>query len=154
LGMIIGFNGFDFLLKKIKPILLGLIGVLFFTLLFIPPLFNIEFWLIIQYSFVGISTSLILFSVMNSKTLKSILSNKTLVFLGKRSYGLYLYHILGNSIANHLAENISLLPSNSASSFFYSFTITILMAIVSYKFVETPFLKLKKKYEVIVSRPI
>jgi peptidoglycan/LPS O-acetylase OafA/YrhL len=31
---------------------------------------------------------------------------------------------------------------------------TIIFAILSYKLIETPFLKLKKKYEVVESRPI
>lgn len=154
LGMVIGFNGFDFLLKRINSLVIGLIGILFFALLYIQPLINISYWVIVAYTFVGISTSMILFSVLNNNNLKNILSNQILVFLGKRSYGLYVYHLLGNGFANYMIAKIKILPSNSFVSFIYSLLFTVIVSIISYKVIETPFLKLKKKFEVIISRPI
>lgn len=154
MGMVIGFNGFDFLLKKVKPLLLGLIGIFFFLLIYLFPLDNISYWIIAQYTFVGISTSMILFSVLNSDFLKKIFSNQIFVFLGKRSYGLYVYHFLGNGVASYMITHISILPSNSFISFIYSLSFTVILSIISYKVVETPFLNLKKKFEVIISRPI
>jgi peptidoglycan/LPS O-acetylase OafA/YrhL len=133
----------------------GLIGITFFVLLcFLPNLDNISYWLILSYSFVGISTSLVLFSVSKNNYLKSLFSKEIFVFLGKRSYGLYLYHLLGNGVASYMIAKITLLPSNSLTSFMYSLTFTVIASIISYKFIETPFLKFKKKFEVIVSRPI
>ena len=155
LGIVIGFGGFKFLLNRINPIVIGLIGILFFGLLVLLPRPNeISFWLILKYSFMGISTSMVLFSVLNSDFLKKFFSQKIFVFLGKRSYGLYLYHFLGMEVADIMIEKITLLPSNSLTSFIYSLLITIIVSIISYWLVETPFLKLKKKFEVINSRPI
>jgi peptidoglycan/LPS O-acetylase OafA/YrhL len=154
LGMVIGFNGFDFLLKKVSSSVLGLIGILFFVLLYMPPLINVSYWIIVEYTFVGISTSLILFSVLNNNFLRNLFSNKILVFLGKRSYGLYVYHLLGIGFADYMIEKITVLPSSSLASFIYSFLFTVIVSIISYKIIETPFLKLKKKFEVIISRPI
>jgi len=155
LGIVIGFGGFQFLLKRINPIVIGLIGILFFGLLVLLPRPNeISFWLILKYSFMGISTSMVLFSVLNSDFLKKFFSQKIFVFLGKRSYGLYLYHFLGMEVADIMIEKITLLPSNSLTSFIFSLLITIIVSIISYWLVETPFLKLKKKFEVINSRPI
>jgi peptidoglycan/LPS O-acetylase OafA/YrhL len=155
LGIVIGFEGFDILLKKIDPLLAGLAGITFFVLLcFLPNLDNISYWLILSYSFVGISTSLVLFSVSRNNYLKSLFSKEIFVFLGKRSYGLYLYHLLGNGVASYMIAKITLLPSNSLTSFMYSLTFTVIASIISYKFIETPFLKFKKKFEVIISRPI
>jgi peptidoglycan/LPS O-acetylase OafA/YrhL len=155
LGIVIGFGGFDFLLKRIKPLMIGLIGIFFFVLLcLLPPLNNISYWLIASYSFVGISTSLLLFSISNSNYLKKLFSKKAIVFLGKRSYGLYIFHVLGNGVATYMIAHISILPSNSLAIFIYSLSFTIIVSVICYKVVETAFLKLKKKFEIIISRPV
>jgi len=155
MGIIIGFGGLNFLAKKVKPLILGLIGILFFILLTtLPNVDKISYWLILSYSLVGISTSMILLSVSNSIYLKRIFSKQLFVFLGKRSYGLYVYHLLGNYTADNIIKYIPKLPSGSFAVFMYSLAFTILIAIISYKVIEKPFLKLKKKFEVIVSRPI
>ena len=155
LGMDISFGGFDFLLKRLNPLTIGLIGILFFILLYLlPPIDKTSYWLIALYLFVGISTSLVLFPVSNSNYLKTIFSNKIFVYLGKRSYGLYVYHFLGNGVAAYMILHIPGIPSNYLSSFIYSLSFTVIASIISYKIIETPFLKLKKKFEVVISRPI
>jgi peptidoglycan/LPS O-acetylase OafA/YrhL len=154
LGIVIGFGGFDFLLKKLNPNLIGAIGVLFFAILcFLPNLNHISNLLVISYTLVGLSTSLVLFSVSNSHFLKGIFSKEIFVFMGKRSYGLYVYHIMGNAVGSYLIST-SILPSSAFASFIYALSFTIIVSIISYKLIETPFLKLKKKFEVIVTRPI
>ncbi len=155
LGIVIGFGGYNFLLKIFTPLTIGLIGLLFFIVIhLLPDISNNSYWLIASYSFVGISTSMLLFSVLNSKYLKPLLSKGVFVFLGKRSYGLYVYHLFGNAIASFMISHVPGIPSNSLSSFLYSLSFTVIVSILSYKIIETPFLKLKKKFEVIVSRPI
>jgi peptidoglycan/LPS O-acetylase OafA/YrhL len=155
LGIVIGFGGYEFLLEKMSPLKIGLIGIIFFFLLyFFPPVTEISYWLMVSYLFVGISTSMVLFSVSNGKTLRKFFSKNIFVFLGKRSYGLYVYHFLGNGVANYMILSIPGLPSNSLFSFIYSFSFTVIASIVTYKIVETPFLKLKKNFEIIRSRPI
>jgi peptidoglycan/LPS O-acetylase OafA/YrhL len=154
-GIVIGFGGFDFLLIRIKPILLGFIGILFFFLVSILPNVWINSkWLHLTYLFAGLFSSLVLFSVLNSSFLKRVLSIGIFVFLGKRSYGLYVYHLFGNTVANIMIKKIPLLPSNLFASILYSISFTILISTLSYTLIESPFLKLKKKFEVIISRPI
>jgi len=155
LGIVIGFEGFDFLLKKTKPIILGLLSLLSFILTcLLPNVWITSNWLHITYLLVGISTSLALFSVLNSNFLKRVFSIKLFVFLGKRSYGLYVYHLFANTVSSIMIKYIPSIPSNLLASFLYSLSITILVSIISYKVIEKPFLKLKKKFEVIISRPI
>jgi peptidoglycan/LPS O-acetylase OafA/YrhL len=155
LGIAIGFGAFDILLKKVQPLLVGLIGLIIFVLLcFLPSLDKISYWLIASYSFVGISTSMVLFSVSNSNYLKEIFSRKVFVFLGKRSYGLYVYHMLGIQVASYMVTKIPFLPSHPFAAFIYALSFTVMVSIASYKIIELPFLKLKRKFEVIVSRPI
>lgn len=155
LGIVMGFGGLNFLLKRFSPALLGLLGIAFYLLLnLLPPIDHISYWLIISYTLVGLSTSLILMSIINNDQLKGLLSNKVLVFFGKRSYGLYVYHLLGDGISNLITAHIPTLPSGSLAIFIYSLSFTILASIISYKVIETPFLKLKKRFEVVPSRPI
>jgi peptidoglycan/LPS O-acetylase OafA/YrhL len=65
-----------------------------------------------------------------------------------------VYHQLGNAIAAYLIAHISILPASALASFIYALFCTVVISIISYKVVETPFLKLKKKFEVITSRPV
>ena len=153
LGLVIGFGGFDFLLRKSNPLFLGVIGVMLSFLLPLFPQDSSSHWSSITFIIVGISTALIIFAVINSAMLKKLFSNSILVFLGKRSYGLYVFHLLGNTFSVLLIRELSYIPSSSLASFMYSLLITILLAIVSYRYVEKPFLVLKKRYEVIISRP-
>jgi peptidoglycan/LPS O-acetylase OafA/YrhL len=78
------------------------------------------------------------------------------VYLGRISFGLYVYHELALDI-------ITRLPIGHAASFANPLSwlkaastlgLTILMASLSYRYFETPFLKLKKRHAVIESQPI
>jgi peptidoglycan/LPS O-acetylase OafA/YrhL len=155
LGIALGFGGFDFLSKWIKPIAALFLGVILFIMLGVfPKNDTISYWLIASYSLVGLSTSMVLYAVLNSNFLKTIFSKDLFVFLGKRSYGLYLYHLLGNGIASIIMAKATYLPQGHLASFFYSLTFTIVVSVLSYKYIETPFLKLKQRFEVVTSRPI
>ena len=154
MGIIIGFGGLNFILNKINPIIIFIIGVFcFFLQNKFPILNNISYWQIASFTFIGIYVSLILFSILNSNFLKKIFSLKILVFLGKRSYGLYLYHILGIYISDVFIRQTNI-HSNYIFCFIFSLFFTIAISIISYKFIETPFLKIKKRFELISSRPI
>ncbi len=154
-GIIIGFGGFDFLLKKINALLIGVISLFLFLLLkFLTPYDETTYLLFLTLLLVGVSMSFILFSVLNNSGLKKFLSGRFLVFMGKRSYGLYLYHIIANGTVSFMILHIQGMPSHPAFTFILSLIITITLSVISYKIIETPFLKLKKKFEVIISRPI
>jgi peptidoglycan/LPS O-acetylase OafA/YrhL len=154
LGIVIGFGGFDTIFRKINPAILGLIGIaLFICLEWMTPVEDRGFGIILTYTVVGLCTSFILYSVLTIDFLKKVFSNRVIVFLGKRSYGLYLFHLFCNGMAE-VAVRKSWIPSGYFFSFIFSLGITIILSILSYKLIETPFLRLKKKYEVIASRPI
>jgi len=155
LGLVIGFGGFNFLRKRLNPLVIGSLGILFFLLLcMLPPILEISYWLILSYLLAGLSTSMILFSVLTSRYLKAFFSKKVLVFLGKRSYGLYLFHLLSLDVVAYTLYKVPQIPSGLVASFIYCLTFTIVLSIISYKFIETPFLKLKRRFEIIKSRPI
>ena len=73
--------------------------------------------------------------------------------LGKISYGLYVYHLLMLQIS--LVFFISLhIPHASLFSVFLGLALTILAAKLSYSRLESPFLRLKRRFEIVHSRPI
>ncbi len=82
-----------------------------------------------------------------------IVRNGALIYLGKISFGLYVYHILGMSIAERLLP-----PFRGSFHIALGITaglcLTIILALVSYNFLELPFLRWKKRFTYVPSRPI
>jgi peptidoglycan/LPS O-acetylase OafA/YrhL len=86
------------------------------------------------------------------------------VYLGRISFGLYVFHDFAIYLTNHLIiEPVALLkyPAvNSLKGSIYLLNIgltlglTVLMAWLSYRYFETPFLKMKKRLSVIKSEPV
>jgi peptidoglycan/LPS O-acetylase OafA/YrhL len=106
--------------------------------------------IVLGYPSVAIGGALLLLAVLrNSKKH----SNPVLVYLGRISYGLYVFHILGLLISDYTVHD------QTASLFRYSLrvlvalTATIAMAAVSYRWLETPFLGLKQRFTHVLSRP-
>ncbi|MDQ6756571.1 MAG: acyltransferase [Bacteroidota bacterium] len=75
-----------------------------------------------------------------------LLSNKIFRWIGKRSYGIYLYHFPIFQASDGLRQHHSLV--NFLLVTIFRFGITFLLAEVSYKYIEQPILKIKKRYEV------
>lgn len=84
------------------------------------------------------------------------LENRVLNYLGKISYGIYMYHLLVVTFVVNFATEIFNLPSlltQSQRLLFYisSISITILISALSYRFFEHPFIKLKSKFSKVLS---
>ena len=78
---------------------------------------------------------------------------RSLLYLGKISYGLYVFHRLGNVLSGMLIPihaaflQLALRP-------LIAMAITLVLASLSYQVLEKPFLKLKHRFEHIASRPV
>jgi peptidoglycan/LPS O-acetylase OafA/YrhL len=74
------------------------------------------------------------------------------IYLGRISFGLYVYHQFAIYVMRHL------FISHSLPIFFLknslALGVTVLVAAISYRFFETPFLRMKKRHAVIESQPI
>jgi peptidoglycan/LPS O-acetylase OafA/YrhL len=79
--------------------------------------------------------------------------NAALIYLGKISYGLYVYHLLGLWIAERAFENLHG-PLYGAVCVVAGFCFTAGLAAVSYRLLESPFLELKKRFTYVPSRPV
>jgi len=77
-----------------------------------------------------------------------VFAHPTLVYLGRRSYGLYVLHLAGLALASFV------FPLLTIANALAGFTLTVLMAAASYHWLETPFLALKNRFTYIESRPI
>lgn len=81
------------------------------------------------------------------------LRNPVLVYFGKISYGLYVYHPLGLWFAEKLFPifHMSFPPLIGP---FTGLCLTIVFAFVSYRMLESPFLRLKGRFTKVPSRPV
>jgi peptidoglycan/LPS O-acetylase OafA/YrhL len=78
------------------------------------------------------------------------------IYLGKISFGLYVFHDLAMWATGGIfrAHHVSLGSGIALAKGGCAITLTVSIAALSYRFFETPFLKLKKGHEVVESRPI
>jgi peptidoglycan/LPS O-acetylase OafA/YrhL len=80
------------------------------------------------------------------------LRSPTLVYLGKISYGLYVFHMLGIRIGIAILGGFTSRFSGFIAYWLFALIATIVMASISYFALERPFLRLKSRYTVVQSR--
>lgn len=88
-----------------------------------------------------------------SNTATSIINvkNKVLLYLGKVSYGIYMYHNMVIVFSIWLITKVAKIESYSIWLYVVSILLTIFLSMLSYEFFEKKFLRLKRKYVVIKS---
>lgn len=129
------------------PIQLIILAALFFIFykifVFDPHLVrNVVF----GYTLLAIFMVYFVLSALEVNTLfGKFLEQKPLVYLGKISYGLYVWHMLALEITGMFLPQFKPLTG---------FALTVFFGIVSYKLYETRFLKLKLRFSRISSRPV
>jgi peptidoglycan/LPS O-acetylase OafA/YrhL len=101
------------------------------------------------YIIAGIGTLLIVAAFLGS----GIGEVKGLRYLGKISYGLYIYHPSCILIAVFLAR-LFMRQRIVIAAIGIGFPLTVVVASVSYRFLETPFLRLKERFEIVKSRTV
>lgn len=88
--------------------------------------------------------SLVILGLIGNKTLN--IDNKIFSFLGKISYGIYMYHWMVIEIVIHLLEKGNNQILYNLVLYSMVFGLTILVSYISYTFFEKKFIKLKKNY--------
>jgi len=123
------------------------------------PLFGGEYPMVWQLVLSAAICCCILLSALISRDIASLFSLPALRFLGKISYGLYVFHIpaiyiVGKLIRDHTGD----LSIKHPELFWFTLTggillATICVSAISYYCYERRFIRLKTRYEVIPSRP-
>ncbi len=75
---------------------------------------------------------------------------RVLVYLGRISYGLYVFHMLGLRVAAHVLKPF--MQPNYAAQGGVGLAVTIALAVISYHLFEKRFLRLKKRFTLVQSR--
>jgi len=99
---------------------------------------------------VSLAAGAILFAGFGSRS--PLLRSRWIVGLGKISYGLYMLHLTAILIMLRLFHPVwgwQLLATK-----ILGLGTTIVLAMVSYRWVESPFLRLKDRLAVVLSRPV
>jgi peptidoglycan/LPS O-acetylase OafA/YrhL len=77
-----------------------------------------------------------------------------LIYLGRISYGLYVYHVLAFLLARHWLLRSPDDAGGKIVAVPVAFALTCAFAALSYRWLESPFLRLKERFTVVKSRPV
>jgi peptidoglycan/LPS O-acetylase OafA/YrhL len=92
----------------------------------------------------------VLLSVLGSQ--HAFLRNRALLYLGKISYGLYVLHEFAHFCASRLVRAST--PMTVVAQSIVGLAVTVLLAAASYRWLESPFLRLKERFAHVQSRPV
>jgi len=126
------------LLNNRKTLYLG-VAVLVFALLFRNKFFQNN----LAFTFQGLGLTLFIPSFLfgNADSIfKRIIDNKVIVYIGKLSYSLYLFHWVAMQMI------VFYYPEKSLNWYLLVVPLSFLLAIASYYFVEKPFVALRRKF--------
>jgi peptidoglycan/LPS O-acetylase OafA/YrhL len=99
---------------------------------------------------VSLAAAAILYAGLDSRS--SLLHGDWVVRLGKISYGLYVLHLTAVLIMVSLLHPVwgwQLLATKALA-----FLMTVALALASYRWIESPFLRLKDRFATVLSRPV
>jgi peptidoglycan/LPS O-acetylase OafA/YrhL len=139
---------------NVRPILVAGVGLVAGSLFLSGPNVNAPgLWNLILYPLTAIMSGAAVWLSVHAAPLRSALSIRPLVRLGKISFGLYVFHL---PIIYLLVGISGETPSGPryVMNFVIVLLATIAVAEISYRYFETPFLRLKDKKSKLITRPI
>jgi peptidoglycan/LPS O-acetylase OafA/YrhL len=107
-----------------------------------------KIFVIAGYPLVTVGSAMLFLSFLGARV-----DNGKLVYLGKISYGLYVYHVLALTIARSFLGGTGTLRGAAAYTA-VGFALTVAFAALSYRWLEAPALRLKERFTYVPSRPI
>lgn len=95
---------------------------------------------VVYFPLIVIGSVMMLLAILGSS-----LKNPALVYLGRISYGLYVFHMASLALTSLLFVKYTVFHAVT------SLVITVALSAISYQFVEKPFLRLKKRFTYVAS---
>ncbi|MFV8465662.1 acyltransferase family protein [Flavobacterium sp. LB1P62] len=129
----------DNLYKYIGLIVIGALGILMLELfgsIIIKEVFKHTFFGILY-----LGVILYVISIKDDSIISQLLQNKFIQFLGKISYGIYVWHMLSIILIDYYFQ------TDIYIGFILVVLLTIVISWISFNLIELPFLKLKSKFE-------
>jgi peptidoglycan/LPS O-acetylase OafA/YrhL len=111
----------------------------------------------LTFDYVGIwlcGAGIVMVAVWGKGWLRSALSYSRIVWLGKISYGLYMYHEVALWARERLIDRLPWFPNKEELLSLAALALTILLAAASYYGYERRFLQLKRAWTRVPSRPV
>ncbi len=109
---------------------------------------------VVTYFVTASASVLLLVAVLKSKVQwLSIWPLSYLVYLGRISYGLYIFHLLALTLVTKFLFSLRGGAISFEARIIFSFLLTVLLAAVSYRWLEQPFLRLKKRFSYNSTEP-
>ncbi len=133
------------LLKLIQNNILFYSTIIFTILLMLKGVYVPYF----HYEFYSVLFGIIILNFATNDTIQISLENRLFNYLGNISYGLYMYHPIGIVLGLAISTSIGL--TTNWLIYPLSFTLTIIIAGLSYKYFESFFLKFKDKFSIVLS---
>ncbi len=99
---------------------------------------------------IALASIVILIGVLGSS--KTLFKNRILIYLGKISYGLYVIHEFGRFLAAYFIHAHN--GRTEVEQGVLALGFTLLLSMASYRWLETPFLRLKDRFSHVSSRPV
>jgi peptidoglycan/LPS O-acetylase OafA/YrhL len=134
---------------RVTIVIVGIFAL--FSGVFLPPIDKVGVHQVIVYSLIAVGAAALTTAALHEPLLR-FLKERPLRYLGKISYGLYVFHVLGIAVGSKVAIWIG-----SASWWvgaLTAFAATTILSVLSYELFERQFLKLKQRFESVQSRPI
>ena len=107
--------------------------------------------LLLGYPVMAAGASTLLFAVLCSRPM---LDKSLLVYLGRISYGLYVFHMLALMCSDYLIPHFTASVKRLVLRELIALMLTVALAAASYRWLETPFLKLKQRFTHVLSRAL
>jgi peptidoglycan/LPS O-acetylase OafA/YrhL len=125
--------------------------ILIGTLPFFPPVDQVGAYQVFGYTVLAAGCTAIVLASQHSDIARRILGCGPMRYLGKISYGFYVYHVAAIVLAARLLKGAGL--QSASMSFGLGLLLTVVVAAASYRILERPFLLLKDRYARVLSRP-
>jgi peptidoglycan/LPS O-acetylase OafA/YrhL len=114
-----------------------------FFLLLVSILYNVQIKFF-SASFYSILFSILILNLTSNLDMTKSLENKIFIYLGKISYGMYMYHQMMIVLCIHFLQKWSIV--SDFLIYVFSILATVLVSGLSYQFIEKPFLNYKEQF--------